>query len=80
MRGPEPEALLEQEIEEVFWLPYRSLSTEEYREQPQIMYVTADWCLTCVLFEKEVLMCIVQYMPKGMQEMNRRAPGLGGEA
>ena len=46
----------EQEIEEVFWLPYRSLSMEEYREQPQIVYVTADWCLTCVQFERNILL------------------------
>ena len=45
-----------QEKHEVFWLPYRSLSMEEYRSKPQIIYVTADWCLTCVRFEREVLL------------------------
>ena len=45
-----------QEYNEVFWLPYRSLSMEEYRSQPQIIYATADWCLTCVQFEREMLL------------------------
>lgn len=44
-----------QEDSEVFWLPYRSWSIEEYRSQPQIIYATADWCLTCVQFEREIL-------------------------
>ena len=45
----------EQEVEEIFWLPYRALSMEEFRDQPQIIYVTADWCLTCVQFERDIL-------------------------
>ena len=45
-----------QDQSEVFWLPYRALSMEEYKSQPQIIYVTADWCLTCVLFERNILL------------------------
>ena len=45
-----------QEQNELLWLPYRPLSMDEYKSQSQIIYGTADWCLTCVLFEREVLM------------------------
>ena len=45
-----------QEQNELLWLPYRPLSMDEYKSQPQIIYGTADWCLTCVQFEQEVLM------------------------
>ena len=44
------------ENHEVFWLPYRALSMEEYSAKPQIIYVTADWCLTCVQFERNILL------------------------
>ena len=44
------------ESHEVFWLPYRALSMEEYSAKPQIIYVTADWCLSCVRFERDVLL------------------------
>ena len=45
----------EQKVEELFWMPYRSLSMNEYDARPQIIYVTADWCLTCVQFEQDTL-------------------------
>ena len=56
-----------QEANEVFWLPYRSLSMEEYISKPKIIYATADWCLTCVKFERDVLLdsSIQKYLLEG---------------
>jgi thiol:disulfide interchange protein len=46
----------EQGSKEVVWLPYHTEVLNEYEDKSKIVYVTADWCLTCVLLERSVLL------------------------
>jgi thioredoxin:protein disulfide reductase len=61
-------SLMEQQKEEhdVFWIPYSAYALQEYKERPKLIYVTADWCLTCVQLERDILLdsSIQQYLTK----------------
>lgn len=51
-------SLMEQQKEEsdVFWIPYSAYAVQEYKTRPMLIYVTADWCLTCVQMERDILL------------------------
>ena len=48
--------LLEKDrMEGVFWQIYSEDWLRNHKDNPYIIYITADWCLTCTLFEQQVL-------------------------
>ena len=52
-----PSLMEKQEVSyDVFWIPYTAYSLNEYKDRPKLVYVTADWCLTCVQLEQDVLL------------------------
>ena len=50
--------LLQEEppVEQFFWEPFGMHIVSENTDRHRIIYVSADWCLTCVAFERSVLL------------------------
>jgi|GEM_PF-5810617 len=50
-----PSLIEEEKSEGLFWQTYSEEWIRNNQEYGYIVYVTADWCITCVLFEQQVL-------------------------
>lgn len=52
------QSLLKEEtsMDEFFWEPFGMHIVEQNTDRDRIIYVSADWCLTCVAFERSILL------------------------
>ena len=56
VKAKDPNGLMKKEREEgIFWQTYSEEHLRNHAEMPYVVYVTADWCVTCAIFDQQVL-------------------------
>ena len=56
VKAKDPSSLMKKESEEgIFWQTYSEEHLRNHTDVPYVVYVTADWCVTCAIFDQQVL-------------------------